>query len=120
MALIDDQHLAVVPNEIVIGARDCYAGRQQAHLERAQTFLASAVGIRNQGAYGDAAPDRLQQRVLNLRAIEAEDKDIHAFFSVVDSFREWDDAIARLNDELHAFESQSARNCRMRSSTIFA
>jgi hypothetical protein len=77
--VVDHHHLAVIPRQIVGGARDRDAGVEQPQLQLPQDLFAAAVGVRDQRADDDAARDRRFERLLELGAIEPEDDDVDRF-----------------------------------------
>src|SRR5262249_6604905 len=96
LAAIDDHELGVITGQVVGGARHAHAGGQQTHLETPQTLLARAIGVRDQGVDGDAAADRVGQRVLDLTPVEAEDDDLDTAPGGRDPADQRQDAVARL------------------------
>jgi len=73
-ALVDDDHLVVIPHEVVGGARDGEAQLEQTQLELAQRLLTGPIGLRDQGVHGDPARHCVAQRLLDLRQVAPEDR----------------------------------------------
>ena len=99
--VVDHHHLAVIARQVVGGARDDDAGREEAHLELAQVLLAAAIGVGDQGAHGYAARHRRLERLLQLRPIEAEDDDVDRALGLLDRLQQRRHAVVWLDDELH-------------------
>src|SRR5690349_20749838 len=78
-AAIDNHQLAVIADQVVRGSCHCHAGAQQTKFELAQTPLASAIGISNQGVHMNAARNRAGQSFFDLAPVEAKDHNLHAF-----------------------------------------
>jgi hypothetical protein len=74
--IVNEQVFAVVLQQIVAGTAHYDARGEQSLFELSEIRLAAAVGVRHQGADSDAALDRCREGGLNLRTVEAEDRDV--------------------------------------------
>ena len=71
-------------------ARKCFSNLRKA-------LLAAAVGKCDQGMHEHPALHRINQRPLDLGAVETEDHDFNAFFGLLNAFDQTLHAIAGLN-----------------------
>ena len=92
----------MIARQVVGRSRDGDAGREQPHLELAEVLLAAAVGVGDERADRHAARDRRRQRLLELRAIEAEDHDVDRLLRALDRLQERRQAVVGLDDEFHS------------------
>ena len=100
---VDHQHLAVVPQPVLVGPGHRDTGGQQAQLELAQLLLAALVGVGNQGAHGDASRHRGLEGDGDVLHVQAEDDDLDAASRAGDGRQDRLDAVIGLHDELHGF-----------------
>ena len=75
--VVDDHVLAVVADELVAGARDGDARLEHALLEFSQPALTAAIGMGHQHANADAALNGGAERLLDLLAIDSEDREVN-------------------------------------------
>jgi hypothetical protein len=101
--VVDDHHLAVIPQQIVSRARHGHPTLEQLQLELAEVFLPAAIGVRRQRPDVDAAAHRGFQGARQFRAVEPENEDIDRFFCLLDCREDGGDARIGLNDELHRY-----------------
>ena len=98
--LVHHHVLAVVSHQIVSGTRHLDSCAQQAKFERSQALFTRAIHTSDQGAYRDAASNRLLQRLLDLFLIKAEDRNIDALSCGGNAFQDSPHSIAWLNQQL--------------------
>ena len=100
--VVDDHHLAVVAraDRQRSGHRD--AGLEQPHLELAQILLSAAIGMGDQRADDNTSGNRSLERLLELRAIEAEDDDVDRLLRAFDACTSGARPVFGLDDEFHS------------------
>ena len=76
-------------------------GVEAAEFELPQALFAPAVGKRDQGGHLDAPRGRRLQCRLDVRAIEAEDGDLHAVLRALDGREQWPHAVGGFTDQFH-------------------
>jgi hypothetical protein len=95
---VDDDHLRVVTDELIRGARDGDARLQHAELELAEALLPSRVGVGNDRPHRHAAFDRRLDRLFQRLEVEAEDEQVERLGGRLDGGDQRLDSVARLND----------------------
>jgi hypothetical protein len=99
--MVDDHELAVIPQQIVSGARHGDSRRQEAQFQLPKILLSGAVGMRNQGMHGNSARDRVCQGLFDFREIETEDGDLHSALCALNCLYQRARAVPRLYQEFH-------------------
>ena len=74
--VVGDHVLGVVADELVAGTRHGDARLEHALFEFAQPALTAAIGMGDEHADADAALYRSGERLLDLLAIDSEDRDV--------------------------------------------
>ena len=110
---IDDHELAVIADEVVPGPVHCGAGAEQPLLELSQPPRPALIGVGDERVHLHAPSDGVVQRPLDVVAIEAEDDDLDALPGLPDRRNQRCDAVAWLNQELHARRGPSCSSTRI-------
>src|SRR3569833_1167794 len=100
--VVDDEHLAVIADEVISGAGYGNALRQQAHFKPSQILLFALIRVGNESLHRDAAANCIDEGFLNLDAIETEYENPDVLFCFFKSLDEGLDAVIRLNEQLHS------------------
>src|SRR5215475_10207445 len=98
---VDDHHLAVITNQVLGRARDLHAALHQTAFQLLDLFQPLFIGVSDECMDADAANGGGYQFLLDLKAVEAVEYDLHALFRLSNSFEKRLDAVAWLNDNLH-------------------
>ena len=110
--MVHDDHLAVVADEGVTGARDENALLEKPELELAQPLLALRPLMRDQRPDDDAALARGYELLLHLLEIEPEDHQVERLLGRPNGLQQRLDSVVGLNDKLHASTS-AVRHARL-------
>ncbi len=99
---IDQQHLVVIAQQVVVGARDRHAGVKQLQLEFAKPLLPAARCAGDERVHLDAARDGALERPLQLLEVEAENRNVNLPGGFLDRCDERHEPVLGLDDQLHA------------------
>src|SRR5262245_4667938 len=98
---VDDHHLAVITNQILGRACDLHTALRQTAFHLSDLFQILFIGVCDESVDADAADGGGDQFLLDLKAVEAVEDDLHALFRPSDSLEKRLNAVAWLNDDLH-------------------
>jgi hypothetical protein len=92
---IDDHHLAVITDELGARSSDGDARLEHPELQIPQSLLASRVGMRDERADGDAAPDGGLEGLFERLQIEPKDDDVDGLLRLLDGVEKRLDTVMR-------------------------
>src|SRR6185312_4764363 len=101
--VVDDHHLAVVTDEVIGGACNGNALRQQPRFQAAKISFFALIGVRDERFHAHASLGGSHERFFDLGPVETEDQDANGLFRFAQCVEQGLDALVRLNEQLHAF-----------------